>query len=328
MKLSLHQAHGRAARGRDRWPRRRADVLHARPGREKIPAARQAGAHRHRHDAAGGDGRVLAANGNIAAWQEASIGTEVSGLRLAEVLVNVGDVVKRGQVLATLRARHRGRPTWRRSEAALAEAEATLAEARGQRRARARSCRPPARFSAQQITQYLTAEHTAQARVEAARAAAAGAAAAPGADAGAGARRRRHLGAQRDRRRACCRPAQELFRLIRQGRLEWRAEVTAADLGALKPGMPVHGHAAERRRAIAGKVRMVAPTVDPQTRNGTRLRRPARPAAAPRAGMFARGEFELGSGSALTLPQSAVLLRDGFSYVLRSAPTTRSRRPR
>ena len=31
----------------------------------------------------------------------------------------------------------------------------------------------------------------------------------------------------------------------------------------------------------------------------------------------ARGEFEVGRGSGLTLPQSAVLLRDGFSYVLR-----------
>jgi HlyD family secretion protein len=33
--------------------------------------------------------------------------------------------------------------------------------------------------------------------------------------------------------------------------------------------------------------------------------------------MYARGEFDIGSGSALTLPQSAVLLRDGFSYVFR-----------
>jgi len=41
------------------------------------------------------------ANGNIAAWQEAIIGTEANGLRLAEVRVNVGDVVRRGQVLAT-----------------------------------------------------------------------------------------------------------------------------------------------------------------------------------------------------------------------------------
>ena len=40
------------------------------------------------------------ANGSIAAWQEASVGTESNALRLAEVLVNVGDVVQRGQVLA------------------------------------------------------------------------------------------------------------------------------------------------------------------------------------------------------------------------------------
>ena len=43
----------------------------------------------------------LSANGNVAAWQEASIGAESNGLRLTEVRVNVGDVVKAGQVLAT-----------------------------------------------------------------------------------------------------------------------------------------------------------------------------------------------------------------------------------
>src|ERR1700712_5968088 len=40
------------------------------------------------------------ANGNIAAWQEASVGTEANGFRLASVMVNVGDVGKRGQVPA------------------------------------------------------------------------------------------------------------------------------------------------------------------------------------------------------------------------------------
>ncbi|MEP6964266.1 MAG: biotin/lipoyl-binding protein, partial [Polaromonas sp.] len=44
---------------------------------------------------------TLAANGNIAAWQEAVIGAESAGLRLTDVRVNVGDVVKAGQVLAT-----------------------------------------------------------------------------------------------------------------------------------------------------------------------------------------------------------------------------------
>ena len=39
--------------------------------------------------------------------------------------------------------------------------------------------------------------------------------------------------------------------------------------------------------------------------------------------MFAHGEFEVGSGSGLTLPQSAVLLRDGFSYVLKVGPDSK-----
>jgi hypothetical protein len=36
--------------------------------------------------------------------------------------------------------------------------------------------------------------------------------------------------------------------------------------------------------------------------------------------MFVRGELDLGSAPALTLPQSAVLLRDGFAYVFRVEP--------
>lgn len=34
-------------------------------------------------------------------------------------------------------------------------------------------------------------------------------------------------------------------------------------------------------------------------------------------GMFGRGEFELGSSNALTVPQQAVVVRDGFNYVFR-----------
>ena len=43
----------------------------------------------------------LTANGNIAAWQEAIVGSEANGLRLLTVRANVGDVVRVGQVLAT-----------------------------------------------------------------------------------------------------------------------------------------------------------------------------------------------------------------------------------
>ena len=256
------------------------------------------------------------ANGNIAAWQEASIGTEANGLRLAEVRVNVGDVVKRGQVLATF-APDTLQADAAQSRATVAEAEATLAEAAANAQ-RARGLQATGALSDAAINQYLTAERTAQARLEAQRAMARmqqlrlkqTQVLAP--DAGVISARSATVG-------AVLPAGQELFRMIRQGRLEWRAEVAASDLAALKPGMaavvtPAGG------LPIKGSLRIVAPTVDAQTRNGlVYVDLPAGVAlsGAARAGMFARGEFEVGSGSGLTLPQSAVLLRDGFSYVLR-----------
>src|SRR2546427_588223 len=121
-------------------------------------------------------------------------------------------------------------------------------------------------LSAQQINQYLTAERTAQARLDAMRAAA----------------KMQQLRLQQTKVLAsddgvissrsatvgAVLPAgQELFRLIRQGRLEWRAEVPAAELARLKVGMNVSVSAAGAP-AIAGKLRMGAPTVDGKTRTG------------------------------------------------------------
>ena len=109
--------------------------------------------------------------------------------------------------------------------------------------------------------------------------------------------------------------------MIRQGRLEWRADVAAADLARIKPGMAA-SVTPSGGAPIAGKVRMLAPTVDPLTRNGIVFVDLAASRDA-RAGMFARGEFDIGRGQGLTLPQSAVLLRDGFSYVLRVGPDSK-----
>jgi len=254
----------------------------------------------------------VAANGSITAWQEASVGTEANGLRLAEVKVNVGDVVKRGQVLATF-APDTIAADLAQTRAAVAEAEATLAEAAANAQ-RARDLQTTGALSAQAIAQYLTAERTAQARLEAQRAAAKTQqlrlqqtqVLAP--DNGIISARSATVG-------AVLPAGQELFRLIRGGRLEWRAEVPSSDLVQLKVGQTAT-IVASGGTAIKGTIRMVAPTVDPQTRNG--IVYVDLPAPGPaRAGMFARGEFEIGSGQALTLPQTAVLLRDGFSYVLR-----------
>ncbi|MEO5794635.1 MAG: efflux RND transporter periplasmic adaptor subunit, partial [Rhodoferax sp.] len=106
----------------------------------------------------------------------------------------------------------------------------------------------------------------------------------------------------------------ELFRMVRQGRLEWRAEVTAAELGRVRVGGSATVRAADGTR-VQGKVRMVAPTVDVQTRAG--LVYVDLPASALKAGMYATGDFVLGKSNALTVPQTAVVVRDGFSYVYR-----------
>ncbi len=82
---------------------------------------------------------ALSANGSIAAWQEASIGAESNGQRLAEVRVNVGDTVRRGQVLASFTAAL-PQAELAQSKAVVAEAEATLAEAAANAQ-RARRCK-------------------------------------------------------------------------------------------------------------------------------------------------------------------------------------------
>ncbi len=258
----------------------------------------------------------LPANGSIAAWQEASVGSEANGLRLAELHANVGDTVRRGQVLASFDAAL-VETELAHSRATLAEATAALAEAAANAE-RARGLQASGALSAQQINQYLTAERVAQARLQAADALARTQALrlaqtqvrAP--DDGVISARSATVG-------AVLPSGQELFRLIRRSRLEWRAEVPAPQLARLAPGQwatvtPVGGE------ALRGRVRTVSPAVDPQTRNAlVYVDLPASPAAAggARAGMFARGEIEIGPGSpVLTLPQSALLQREGFHVVL------------
>jgi RND family efflux transporter MFP subunit len=254
--------------------------------------------------------QTVSANGGLFAWQEASIGAEGNGWRLADVRVNVGDRVRRGQVLATF-ATELAQAEVAQSRAAVAEAEAMLAEATSNAQ-RARELQPSGVLSAQQTNQILTAERTAQARVEAIRAAARvqqlrlAQAQVLAPDDGVISSRSATLG-------AVVASGQELFRLIRQGRLEWRAEVSATDLPRIRPGQAVQVTLAGGA-TVPGRVRMVGPTVDTATRNGLVYVDLLQPGNAL-AGMFARGEFDVGRSSALTLPQSAVLLREGFSYV-------------
>jgi RND family efflux transporter MFP subunit len=262
----------------------------------------------------------LSANGSVAAWQEASVGTETGGLRVAELHASVGDSVKKGQVLASF-ATESVQADVALARAAVAEAQANAAEASANAE-RARAVQGTGALSAQQINQYLTQEQTAKARVASSQAQLDSQllrlkqtqALAP--DAGIISSRTASVGAVMG-------AGSEMFKLIRQGRLEWRGEVTSAELERVKVGTGVT-LTSPTGAQVKGRVRSVAPTVDAATRNGLvyvdvldTMGSGKTAVNGFKPGMFARGEFELGSSSALTVPQTAVIVRDGFSYVYR-----------
>jgi len=257
--------------------------------------------------------RRLPAQGSIAAWQEAVIGAELAGLRVTEVLVNVGDHVSKGQELARLSIDTVSADV-AQARASVAEAEASLADARATAK-RNLDLQAKGFISPQALTQAETNEQTAVARLAAAHARLQAEEVrlsqtrvlAP--DDGVISERNATVG-------SLTQPGQELFRQIRGDRLEWRAEVTSAEADQLQPGMPATLWLPSGIE-IKGSVRMVAPTIDPATRTAlVYVDLPLADARATlRAGTFARGEFELGRQIALNVPQSAVLMRDGFAYV-------------
>ena len=108
----------------------------------------------------------------------------------------------------------------------------------------------------------------------------------------------------------------ELFRLVRQGRLEWRAEVVGQDLARIRSGQRVQV-TSNAGTVVEGTVRSVAPTLDPAKRvalvyvdlpGGTDN-------GGLKAGMYASGQFILGEVDGWLVPQTAVVSRDGFNYV-------------
>ncbi|MFZ6758537.1 efflux RND transporter periplasmic adaptor subunit [Undibacterium sp. Ji50W] len=276
----------------------------------------------------------LAANGSVAAWQEALIGSEANGLRIQELHANIGDHVQRGQLLVSFSS-DTVKADLAQAQASLSEAQANLADAVANAD-RTRALQSSGALSAQQVGQYLTAEQTAKARVEAAKANVDAQqlrmkntrVLAP--DSGIITARSATLG-------AVVANGAELFRMIRQGRLEWRAEVTASEMARLTPGTEAVVTAPGGTQ-WKGKVRVVSPTVDAQTRMGL-VYVDLLPTVAVvsgksqvvtqtngqafKPGMFAKGEFVMGSSQALTIPQQAVVVRDGFSYAFRLNPDGR-----
>jgi HlyD family secretion protein len=253
--------------------------------------------------------RNVPATGSIYPWQEVIIAPEVGGYRVAEVLVDVGTKVSKGQALVRLsgdmlRADLDSRRAAYRSAQA-AEANAASALRRGQQVSSSGA------LSAADLDRLEAENIGAQARVETARAdlrtselrTRYGTVTAP--DAGTITSRTVSVG-------QIAQAGQEMLRMLRQNRVEWRAEVPESQLSRIKVGQTAAVTAVDGT-VLMGKVRAVAPTV--QTSNRTGLVYVDITGGEARPGMFARGALEAGKGPALLLPIASIVMQDGYSYV-------------
>lgn len=254
--------------------------------------------------------RSIEASGAIAPWQEASIRSLVAGARLAEVRVDVGDTVKRGQVLARYDTAML-QANVAQMAAALAQAEANAQQA-GTNESRALQMKDGGGISRQDLLQYLTTAAVTKAQVGVARAQLQARrldlqnASVVAPDDGTISARAATLGSVTP-------VGEELFRLIRQDRLQWRAEVTAAEVSAVAPGQPVSLTLPDGS-AAHGVVSRIAPALDPQSRVVI-VYADVEPGSHARAGMYTGGRVALGASDALVVPASALAMHDGRSNV-------------
>lgn len=249
-------------------------------------------------------------DGEIDAWQESKIGAEIGNLRVKQILVDVGANVKRGQLLAELAEEtivadlNKQRATVEKSRANLIKAQLDAQ--------RAIEIQGSGALSKQQIDQYRTTEQTARADLAFAQAELAyqetrlAQTHIVSPDDGIISLRN---GSQGDVVAA----GSELFRLIRQSRIEWRAEVNAQQLAQIKGGETVELTLPNGAK-VSGTVRLTGPTLAETTRNA--LVYVDIPKQSARPGMYLKGSIQIGKQGAWVVPQSALVLRDGREYLL------------
>lgn len=254
--------------------------------------------------------QALKGSGQIAAWQEVIVSPETGGLRIAQLLVDVGDEVRRGQVLARL-ADDGLLVDRRKQEAVVAQSRSSLEQASAYVR-RSNVAGTGGTLSEQQIEEYRISEATARATLQSSQAdldsvklkLAQTRVLAP--DDGLVSSKNGIVG-------NVVSAGAELFRIVRESRLEWRPELDARELASVKTGQAAELTLPNGERVV-GTVRIAAPTLSTTTGRATVYVSLTGNSTA-RAGMFASGLIRLGTTPAVTLPQSAIVMRDGRAYV-------------
>lgn len=269
-------------------------------------------------------------NGTLVAREEILIGPEIEGLRIVEILVEEGDKVAAGQVLARL-SRDVLDAQLAQSDAALTRADAQIAQVKSQIRQaeatigqtgpelqRAQSLLKNGVSTQAQIDQKLAADRTAQAQLESSRQALNVSEAdkasllaqrrelqvrvsrsdvrAP--VAGVVSRRTARLGA------IASAAGDAMFRLISAGEIELEGEAFESRLARLAVGQVAEVSVGEAR--IAGKVRLVSPEIDRTTRLG-RVRILLEPSSAARIGGYARGVVVTRRADGVSIPSGSIL---------------------
>ncbi|SMC23380.1 RND family efflux transporter, MFP subunit [Andreprevotia lacus DSM 23236] len=258
---------------------------------------------------------TISASGTIQAWQQVSIGAEINGVRMVDVLASVGDTVRKGQLLAKLDDAGI-RVDLALQRALLDEAQANYAQAQLSYE-RAKKLDESRAISRQDLLGYETAAKTGAAKLAVAKAQVEGLElklqytriVAP--DDGVIAASNASVGAMSD-------AGGELFKLIRKGRIEWRAELRPEQQARIEVGQDVTLHD-PLGQAVQGKVRQLAPTADRDSRSAL-VYVDVAPSKVLKPGVLVTGEFAIANKPAMTVPQTALVLRDGFNYVMRVDP--------
>lgn len=245
---------------------------------------------------------ALTASGPLVPREEAAVAPEVTGYRVARVLVEAGAYVRKGQTLAELdSALIRSQID---QQAALANQAAVQAEQAEAQAARVQGLDGQGVLSQEQIDQRRFAARAARATAEAQAAGLrdlrtrAGKLAVTAPVSGIVLERTVRPGDM------SAGGATPWFRLARDGQVELEAQISEATLAGVRPGQTASVRLSDGAQ-VRGVVRLVSPSVDPQTRLGTvRITLPVNKDI--RSGGFAQATFNESSSPVPTVPESAI----------------------
>ena len=262
--------------------------------------------------------RTVTASGTVSAWEEVPVGAETGGLVATAVLVDEGSYVRQGQPLVQMNTALLDAQV-RQQQAAVQTAEANAARddaALG----RAQELKERGFLSQASLDTALANQRASQANLASARASLS--------------ETRTRLSQATIRapvsgqiisrsvtRGQIISAGTELFRMVRDGRLELDAQVPETELALLRSGQSAE-ITSSQAAPTTGTIRIVTPEVNAETRLGL-ARISLAPGSQLKPGMFARARIDAGSAPATVVPTAAVLYRNNRAgvFVMQDANT-------